>query len=344
MSTREQLLSSIADTIQDYRAGDVNTPTPDHVERWVKQFDEKVQLGILQEMDYVLKRTYFSLERVTEFLSFLTDTEELVGDDPYEFWQNMVFLKIQRGGKSQTDMLDLFDELLKRRCGFGIAECGNDSSTYLYLDDNVFSGKRVFRDLKAWIINQAPAKAKLYIVVMAIHSNGYFQTNKQIKKAVRSAGKKIEIIWWSPIKLENRVASHKNKTDVLRPTYIPKDDAVLEYVAQMSRPPITRRSGNAGVNSLYTNDKGKRLLEQEFLKAGAYIHQTIPDMGITQRPLGHSPLVSLGFGSLIVTYRNCPNNAPLALWIGDPWYPLFPRFTHSDARFQSRRVSWKNEA
>lgn len=41
-------------------------------------------------------------------------------------------------------------------------------------------------------------------------------------------------------------------------------------------------------------------------------------------------LVTLGFGSLIVTFSNCPNNAPLAFWVDSPWYPLFPRATNSD--------------
>ena len=213
MLTREQLLNSIADTIQDYRAGDPDTPepTPEHIDRWVEQFGTKVQFRILREMDYVLKRTYFSLERVTEFLSFLTDIEELVGDDPYEFWQNMVFLKIQRGGDSQTDMLALFDELLKRRCGFGIAECGDNSSVYFYLDDCIFSGKRVLRDLKVWIINQAPAKAKLYIVAIAFHLNGYYYAKKKIDEAVTATGKEIDIIWWSPIELENRILMRRGQ-------------------------------------------------------------------------------------------------------------------------------------
>ncbi|WP_449265039.1 phosphoribosyltransferase-like protein, partial [Escherichia coli] len=54
-----------------------------------------------------------------------------------------------------------------------------------------------------------------------------------------------------------------------------------------------------------------------------------PNLSATQRPLGHITLDTLGFGSLIVTFRNCPNNAPLALWVGEPWYPLFPRTTNS---------------
>ena len=53
------------------------------------------------------------------------------------------------------------------------------------------------------------------------------------------------------------------------------------------------------------------------------------------RPLGFMKLVSLGFGTFFVTYRNIANNCPLVLWWGDPdfpmthpigiWYPLFPR-------------------
>ena len=34
------------------------------------------------------------------------------------------------------------------------------------------------------------------------------------------------------------------------------------------------------------------------------------------KPLGYSPF-DPGFGSMFVTYRNCPNNCPLALWYGE---------------------------
>jgi hypothetical protein len=54
------------------------------------------------------------------------------------------------------------------------------------------------------------------------------------------------------------------------------------------------------------------------------------------RPLGYDYLKSLGFGAILVTYRNIANNCPLALWWGDPnkayplnaWYPLFPRIVN----------------
>jgi len=40
MSERSDLLKSIANTIKDYRAGEIAEATPEHVDRWVKQFDE----------------------------------------------------------------------------------------------------------------------------------------------------------------------------------------------------------------------------------------------------------------------------------------------------------------
>lgn len=97
----------------------------------------------------------------------------------------------------------------------------------------------------------------------------------------------------------------------------------------MQFPPHLRIAGQVGGHGIFSNDANRQLLEQEFLKAGIQIRQMCPHLGVTQRPLGHMSLDTLGFGSLLVTFRNCPNNAPLALWAGDPWIPLFPRTTNS---------------
>lgn len=51
MAEQDDLLASIAEKIVDYREGDLPTPTPQHVERWINQFDAGVQLPILREMD-----------------------------------------------------------------------------------------------------------------------------------------------------------------------------------------------------------------------------------------------------------------------------------------------------
>ena len=71
MTERRDLLASIAGTIKDYRAGEIAEPTPQHVDRWVSQFGSEAQVPLLREMDYVLKRTYRSRERVTGLLTTL---------------------------------------------------------------------------------------------------------------------------------------------------------------------------------------------------------------------------------------------------------------------------------
>ena len=344
MLTREQLLNSIADTIHDYRVGDpsVPTPTPEYVDRWVSQFDKEVQLPILQEMDHVLKQTYFSKIRVTEFLKGLIHTRALVGDDPCKFWRDVKFLAIQEGGNSQTDMLALFNELLEAQCGFGIDECGNNASTFLYLDDGIFTGNRTRGDLRAWVRNEAPAKSELHIATIAIHLSGYFHAMKHIKKAANAADKKIDIQGWSKMELENRMTVRcKDRADILRLTKMPDEPNVQEYIEHAQYRPKLRSPGNIGGKALYTCDEGKRLLEWEFFKKGVRILKQNPKLGPRQRPLGHTPFDTLGFGSLIVTYRNCPNNAPLALWVEKSWYPLFPRVTHSYGEIKRRLAHQK---
>ncbi len=328
MTERQKLLESIATTTADYRKGEVPVPTPEHVDRWVRQFDPPVQLSMLRELDHVFKRTYFSLERVTGFLRGLIKTEKLVGKDVCAFWQSANFLDIQGGGNSQTEMLQLFGEVLKEKCGFGLEGCDLKSDVYVYLDDAIFTGNRVRRDLEGWIAKGAPHKATLHVISIALHLGGQYYAGQKLSAAARAAGKQIDITWWRAIEVEDRRA-YTNMADVLRPTAIPNDVDVRDYVSKMKYAPTLRNPGNQGALGIFSGEVGKVLLEQELLKAGAKIRRVCTNLGDTQRPLGHVTLDTLGFGSLVVTFRNCPNNAPLALWVGDPWYPLFPRTTNS---------------
>lgn len=328
MSQRINLVESIANTIQDYRGGSLPQPIPAHVERWVQQFDAAVQLPILQEIDHVLKSVYFSKDAVARFLRCVMRTSQLTGDRPNEFWRSANLLDIQGGGSSQTDMLALFSEQLEDEYGFSIDDCGQGDEVFIYLDDGIFTGNRVRRDLEGWIGGNAPAQAKVHVICIAEHSGGRYYANTEIQKVIRGSAKNIDITWWRAIELEDR-KTYSEESDVLRPTAIPNDPAVKAYVAAMRYQPTLRTAGNPGAANLFSSDAAKILLEQEFLKAGVRIRQICPNLGATQRPLGHMTLETLGFGSLIVTYRNCPNNAPLAFWVDAPWYPLFPRTTNT---------------
>lgn len=328
MSERARLLKSIADMIADYRAGQIAKPTPAHVEQWVNQFAPPVQQPILAEMEHVLGRTYLTKRNVERFLTMLVKNPKLVGTDPCAFWRGVEFLDIQGGGNSQRDMLTLFSDALQKECGFTTAQCGGPkATTFLYLDDALFTGNRILRDLTGWISSAAPQSATVHVVTIGLHSGGQFYASGRITQAARAAGKAIALTWWRAKEIEDRKA-YTDTSDVLRPTVIPNDPATQTYVQALRYAPQLRTPGNVGGQGFFSSEQGRNLLEQEFLTKGVYIRSICPMLTAVQRPLGHMTLETLGFGSMIVTFRNCPNNAPLVLWAGNPWYPLFARKTN----------------
>lgn len=327
MSTKSELLKSIASTISDYRHGEIATPDPAHIETWVNQFSAAARLPILNELDYVLKRTYINRATVTKFLAGLIAHPDLTGADPCAFWRGATILNNQGGGNSQKEMLALLDAALRKHCGFGIEDCAQDGATFVYIDDVVYTGNRVLKDVSSWIKSTAPAKAKGHIIAIAFHRGGQHYAKGKIRDATVAASKDVKVTWWRRGEIEDR-RSEINNSDVLRPRGLGDDPLVAAYAASLTYKPTFRSQDGIGEHKFFSSEAGRSLLEQEFLKAGVRIRDMCPHLNKYQRPLGNMVLETLGFGSTIVTFRNCPNNAPLALWAGDPWYPLFPRKTN----------------
>lgn len=337
MAKLNDAAAKVAEIITDYRAGEVPTPDRQHVLKWVSQFGEPVRLPILEELSHVLSHTYLSKSDAKKFLRGVAQTKDLVGENPCEFWSKANIMDLQLAGSSQSEVRELFGDVLKKMCGFGLDGTGNGTKTYIYLDDGVFTGNRVRRDLEAWLPT-APQSAKVHVIAFADHAGNYFARQK-MEEAISASGKDIKVKWWHLIQLEDR-KTYTDNSDVLRPASIPADKHVAEYVTGMRYKPHLRTPGKTGALGIFSCEAGRNMLEQEFLKAGAKIRSDCPLLGPSQRPLGHSTLETLGFGSTIVTFRNCPNNAPLALWAGDPWYPLFPRKTNTQSSLEKSFGSW----
>jgi hypothetical protein len=327
MPEMKDLLESVATLIADYRKGEIATIDAQHVTSWINQFDEDVRKPILTELIHVFGKTYYTKDNVLKFLGAVLTSKKLIGDDPCAFWKSAKFLDIQGGGNSQHEMLELFSQQLKKECGFDIGECGDNVVRFIYLDDALFTGNRIRNDLAPWVNNDAPASADVYVITLGLHSGGHYYANGRIAAAAKAAGKTIKVHWWRAVGIKDS-RSETNVSDVLRPTKIPEDELTKSYVAAMQHAPVLRTPGNVGSLGIFSSDEGRSLLEQEFLKAGCRVRSICPHLGVYQRPLGNMVLETLGFGSMIVTFRNCPNNAPLALWAGDPWIPLFPRKTN----------------
>ena len=336
MSKRDNLLESIAKTTEDYRSNELDPPTPEHVGRWVRQFDEGAQEPILCEMDHVLKTTYLSKKCILKFLAGLAKSKNLAGENPCDFWRKVNFLCIQQQGHSQTELLSLFDTVLEKDYKFNTSGCGASEDIFVYLDDAMFSGNRVGNDLEKWIRETELAQATVYVIVVVIHKLAEWQIRERLESAIKEAGKSIKIQYKHLFVIENR-KFHKENAGVLWPTNrLPDDNELKAYIESHPEYPFEPRppGGNLGP---FSSEDGRQLLEREFTLAGVHIQNFSDDPSDILRPLGYSPF-GLGFGSMIVTFRNCPNNCPLALWWGDPdassshplskWYPLFPRKTY----------------
>lgn len=337
MSERTDLLQSIATTVADYRDGEIPKPNTQHVDRWISQFAKDFQIQLLREVKHVLGQMYISRDKVVDVFNAIIKNEKITGDNPMSFWKNIEFLCIQQDGQSQKELLELFSGCLQVQFGFRIENCGSNGGIFMYLDDILFTGSRIGNDLSLWIKQDAPDNANIHILVFVVHTLGEYQMMKKLRKEAKDAGKKIEFHLWRGITLENR-KYYKDTSEVLWPTSIPADNDLIAYIDQEKKFPLEfRQPGGILKHNYFSSEKGRQLLEQEFLLAGMKIRGLCKNPSNAMRPLGFSAF-GLGFGSMIVTYRNCPNNCPLALWWGDPdappsnplskWYPLVPRKTY----------------
>jgi hypothetical protein len=168
MAKLETTADKLAEIIADYRSGEVPKPDRDHVLKWVSQFDEAVRLPILEELCHVFGHTYLSKSDAKKFLKSVSQTEALAGKDPCDFWSKANIMDIQLGGSSQTEVRKLFGEVLEKKCGFGLEGTGKSGDTFVYLDDGIFTGNRVRRDLEAWL-GSAPAEAQVHVIAFAVH-------------------------------------------------------------------------------------------------------------------------------------------------------------------------------
>ena len=339
LKARRDLLVSIASTIEDYRAGDLPRPTAGHVDRWVRQFAAAVQIPMLRELDHVLRYTYFSEAQVRQFLDGVIGSEKLAGREPRQFWRQARLLDIQRDGNSQSEIRLSFVRAIEQKYGTSTGAAAANG-VFVYLDDILFSGGRVGNDLSQWISEDSPPAATVHVVVIASHRFGEWKCGDRLRQRARSAGKNIRFRFWAARRVENRL-KRRDDSEVLWPTELPAERGLTEYVEREQQFPFQpRRVGGRLQWSVFSSEEGRQLLEREFLLAGVRIRSFSRNPSAVMRPLGFSPF-GVGFGSMIVTFRNCPNNAPLALWWGDPdaephhpfsrWYPLMQRRTYARA-------------
>ena len=326
----KKLLEQVAAIITDYRSGELPTPDADDVGRWVEQFEVEERKQLLEELIHVWNQIYVSKSEAEGFLKRIINNEELTAGDPKAFWGGTEFLDIQEKGHSQTDLLALFKPILRAETDLRIAACGG-ASRFIYIDDVLFTGNRIKSDLSAWLADTAPAISTVYVLLMGVHSFGEWRLKEDLQAKAKDVGKTLNLDVYRAVSLENRKYK-KDVSDVLWPTALPPAAAMY---AGGNTGHVPRIAG--GASELFSSEAARHNLEQALLKAGIRIRGFCQNPKPFLRPLGYGPF-GVGFGSMFASWRNCPNNAPLALWWGDPasskshpfskWRPLLPRKTY----------------
>lgn len=316
-------LEALAALISDYREGEIPKPDAEHVRRWIAQFDAEEREPLLDELCHIWSGLYLSKDKARRRLRRMIGHEGLGGADPKRFWSGVTVLDIQQDGDSQREINQLFAEELQRTTGLTVERCGG-TDTFVYLDDVLFTGFRVGNDLEAWL-ESAPTNARVHVCLFGYHTFGREKAEERLKGAVAASGKRIEIVFAKgAIAFENR---RQNRTfaDVLWPTELPPE---AEGFDQGDYPFLPRKPVNH--TARFSSDAQRHIMEQALLKAGLRICNRSKKQSASLRPLGFGRF-AVGFGALPLTWRNCPNNAPLALWWSvNGWYPLVPRKTYGN--------------
>jgi hypothetical protein len=315
---RNRLVQLIVEHVADYRQGEIPRADAARTLKWLEQFDEADRPIILRETERLLSKTYISRAAAKSFIEVLVVDGGLAGATPNEFWKKVGYLRLQSGSQSQTDMLSLLDEVLTEKFGLNTAAPDSSSNTYVYLDDVSFSGNQIKNELLKWAREKDIRIATVHIIVIAAYSQGEYYAKRELNKSFDS--RKIDIHFWAMKRLENSPGRIKD-SEVMWPTHLPDEPYVNKWKATFAEGEEyfkPRQPGGRGSTELFSTETARETIEQAFLKKGAYIYSLPKNPTQKMRPLGFSALRTPGFGATIVTYRNCPNNAPLVLWWGDP--------------------------
>jgi hypothetical protein len=342
---RQKLCESVAETIKTYREGEIEQRTAEHVDRWLSQFTPENQLEFLREFDHVIGKTFATKDDFSKYLDMLLVEPKLVGSSASTFWRNVTLLDIQKRGFSQDEMIQLLQQRSMEH--FGVeASTHPDGEEYIYLDDFIFTGGRVKQDLADWVGSKAPASGSLHVIVIARH-NGSYQLEEYIQGLFEASGKKFDVKVWcyKHLKIENR-NRYRAQSNILWPTSISDEPEIAAFAGGLQdKYPFSPRTPNSIVAWPFSTESGRQIVEKEFLLAGIKIINRCDNVTAKMKPLGFS-FWGLGFGALITSYRNCPNNCPLAMWWGNEtatsgalsWFPLLPRDGYGSARNIFRRL------
>ncbi|WGU99137.1 hypothetical protein QJS56_11160 [Bacillus altitudinis] len=325
-----QSIQNLISIVEDYQRVLFNE---DHVKRWLRQFDQEDHDLILNELSVILKKTYLSKAKETDFLTIIcTSLIKFKENEQKEF----KFLDIQTSGGSQKHLLKRLDEIIKENSNYSLSnlEASSQIQSYIYLDDAIYTGNKVIRDIQSWSegIDVSSVK-KLDIIVYASHEKNLKYIKSELKKTLPNS--EIEIGRLLEFNNNNgqecySLSKGANLSDKGM-AYV-EDVVSLRSDRQELYYPLLRNETQNYNETYFSSYENRKRIELIFFEKGLEIISS-PSVREQFRPFGYDYQKSLGFGSYLINYRNIANNCPPIFWWGDleghkeinNWYPLFPR-------------------
>ncbi|EKO3629413.1 hypothetical protein M3926_003555 [Vibrio metschnikovii] len=337
--TNDELCLSIANVISNYRNGEFGKYDDAHVWRWIEQFDIDERRIVLEETNRILKKNFISRESIDQLVDAVISSRVVYGENKDNYWSSVSILDIQIRGNSQKELNDIFCSKLSETYDIhNIINC--ESREYLYIDDFIFSGGRVYSDLSSWLRDTMPDKCRICIVTIGWYIYGQYSLEWRLKDLISELRLDVELQFCSfkNRRLENRLY-RRDFSEVFWPTSCVEEiPEVVDYIEKHGYEPKYRVQ-NGIENSVFSRLRREEY-EKILLKYGLKILGLSNQNSPVVKPLGYHQFNEFGFGSTIFSFRNCPNNNPLVFWWGDPeapdwhpfskWYPLLQRDTYGD--------------
>lgn len=314
--TMTAAIEELASFVDQYQGGHVSD-AEEHVTEWLEMFAEPDVVA--KELAHVLRLSFLTRDQAAAEIAGWLANPKKVSRGLISSWDEATFLEAARAGGSQRDVLDLFEEAAAEN-GEETIRSRSGKRVYVYADDVSVHGMRLLNDLTPWMKSDAPDEFDLLILLQRRLTGKETYLANELKSRAKAAGRTARIRWWCNQEFAT--------SDCYFPSAIPDSEDVAAWMNETGTKTPTLRTGTAP-GRFFSSDTSRRTIESEFLIAGARIlaknRQLQPRKYM--RPLGNTiwSTAPLGLGVPIVTWRNCPNSAPLALWAEGIVDPLFPR-------------------
>ncbi len=293
----------IAEIIKGFRQDSIEIEmNQEHVHKWISQFSPDTQNIILEETLHILKEWYFPKDKINLFLDKMMDylkseNENATDEEPMK---DIYFWNIQESGKSQSQLVEMLNDRVNQKYGCGIRTGKLMSEKYyVYLDDGLYTGSRLRKDIKR-CIEMIPEGSRIDVIYMIACQSGLDFSKRILEELCKTKNIKINILRWREICNNKKIKRHDNGVsyepiqDCLWPSSklskLPEISAYVEKLEEIKGKKVYYCFRNAGYKytaGIFSNLVNRDIAEEEFLKKGIAITQNIQEhKGLY--PLGYS--------------------------------------------------------